>query len=116
MDAYFKIVSIYSYNIIPGTCDKSLCYRYSSLGKLSMCQLENFLLMLKERHCMSQTAISFAIESVKKFIYTCDHLKASASAAGVNINAEDIDLFYGLETEYFQTKQAAPLCQIESVI
>lgn len=64
-----------------------------------------FLLMLKERHRMSQTAISFAIGSVRKLIaYTCDHVRATATAAGVNINAEDIDPFYGLETEYFQTK------------
>ena len=61
-----------------------------------------FLLMLKERHRMSQTAISFVIGSVRKLIaYTCDHVRATATAAGVNINAEDID---PLDTEYFQTK------------
>lgn len=58
---------------------------------------------------MNQTAISFAIGSVRKLItYTCDHVRATATAAataaGVNINAKDIDPFHGLETEYFQTK------------
>ena len=62
-----------------------------------------FLLMLKERHRMSQTAITYAVESVRKIIScTFDNLKASA--IGVNIDSEDIDPFRGLETEYFQTK------------
>jgi hypothetical protein len=64
-----------------------------------------FLLMLKERHNMTQTAISFAIDSVKKLI-TCasNDVMATASATGVNIDSENIDPFHGLETEYFQTK------------
>lgn len=65
----------------------------------------NLLLMLKERHNMTQMTISFAIDSVKKLIIsTCNNLIATASAAGVNIDSENIDPFNGLEAEYFQTK------------
>ena len=61
-----------------------------------------FLLMLKERHNMTQTAISFAIDSVKRLV-TCT-CNATAAADGVGIDAESVDPFCGLETEYFQTK------------
>lgn len=64
-----------------------------------------FLLMLKERHNMTQTAISFAIDSVKRLVTcTCNELIATAAASGVGIDAENVDSFCGLETEYFQTK------------
>ena len=54
---------------------------------------------------MTQMAISFATDSVKKLITsTCNNLIATASAAGVNIDPENIVPFNGLETEYFQTK------------
>ena len=63
------------------------------------------LLTLKERHRLSQAAISFTVESVRALITdVCDNIKASPSAAGAIVSSEGLDPFCGLDTEYLRTK------------
>lgn len=90
-DAYIPGIAEYRDTFVPPNDSRA------SAGK--------FLLTLKERHRLSQTAISFTIESVRKLItHVSGEIKASASAAGVNISSEALDPFRGLDTEYLQTK------------
>ena len=64
-----------------------------------------FLLTLKERHRLSQVAISFTINSVREIVsQACHNITTSAATAGVSISSEALDPFCGLDTEYLQSK------------
>ena len=77
-----------------------------------------FLLTLKERYQLTQTAINFAVGQVKQMVtFVSEDIRAAVlstlqqhyATTGVNIPDiescfEDIDPFCGLTTEYLQTK------------
>ena len=64
-----------------------------------------FLLTLKERHRLSQVAISFTINSVQEIVsQACHNIRTSAATAGVSISSEALDPFCGLDTDYLQSK------------
>ena len=73
-----------------------------------------FLLLIKKRHRLTQSAVSFAVSSVKKLIGdACDDFRMSViknlTEQGVDTNRMNLHFeapnpFHGFETEYLQTK------------
>ena len=77
-----------------------------------------FLLTLKERYQLTQTALNFAVGQVKQMVMflsedLCSAVEATVQqhCASIGVDApdlgscfEEVDPFHGLETEYMQTK------------
>lgn len=111
--------------IIPDNDEQQQADLPGTLGMEDQCELERsrrsaglFLLTLKERYQLTQTALNFAVGQVKQMVeFLSDDIRLAVEAtveqhcASAGVDApdlescfQDIDPFYGLETEYMQTK------------